>query len=44
LTLCTQCALRRGIVEADLLTGVRLAGAAVFLGEVMEADTQALVY
>ncbi len=44
LTLCTQCALRRGIVEADLLSGVRLAGAAVFLGEVMEADTQALVY
>lgn len=31
LTLCVQCAARRGITEADLLPGVRLAGAAVFV-------------
>ena len=29
-TVCTQCALRRGLVEADLVDGVRVAGAAVF--------------
>ena len=43
-TLCTQCAVRRGIGEADVLPGVRLAGAAVFLAEIMEPETQALVY
>ena len=44
LTLCTQCAVRRGIGEADVLPGVRLAGAAVFLSEAMADGTQALVY
>ena len=44
LTLCTQCALRRGIGEADVLPGVRLAGAAVFLDEVLQEGVQALVY
>ena len=44
LTLCTQCATRRGIGEADVLPGVRMAGAAVFLSEVMVDGTQALVY
>lgn len=44
LTLCTQCAARRDLTEADLLPGVRLAGAAVFVAEAMEPDTQALVY
>ncbi len=44
LTLCTQCAARRGIGEADVLPGVRLAGAAVFLAEAMEEGAQALVY
>jgi predicted peroxiredoxin len=44
LTLCTQCAARRSLSEADLLPGVRLAGAAVFVEEVMAAGTQALVY
>jgi predicted peroxiredoxin len=43
-TLCTQCAARRSLTEADLLPGVRLAGAAVFVDEVMAAGTQALVY
>jgi len=44
LTLCTQCATRRSLTEADLLPGVRVAGAAVFVAEVLEDDTQALVY
>lgn len=44
LTLCTQCAVRREIAEQDLLPGVRLAGAAVFLSEAMEDGTQAIVY
>ena len=44
LTLCTQCALRRGITEADVLPGVRLAGAAAFVDEVTADGAQALVY
>lgn len=43
-TLCTQCAARRSIGEGDLLPGVRLAGAAMFVSEVLEDGTQALVY
>jgi predicted peroxiredoxin len=43
-TLCTQCAARRSLTEADLLPGVRLAGAASFVAEVMAEGTQALVY
>jgi predicted peroxiredoxin len=43
-TVCTQCAKRRGIVEADLRPGVRIAGAAVFAEEVLGDDVQALVY
>jgi predicted peroxiredoxin len=44
LTLCTQCAARREIGEDDVLAGVRLAGAAVFVAEALEDGTQALVY
>lgn len=44
LTLCTQCAARRGIEAHQVLPGVRLAGAAVFLDEVLQEGTQALVY
>jgi predicted peroxiredoxin len=44
MTLCTQCAARRALTEADLLPGIRLAGAAVFVDEVMTPGTQALVY
>ena len=44
LTLCTQCAVRRGIGEDDVLPGVRLAGAAVFVAEVTAEGAQALVY
>ena len=42
LTVCTQCATRRGIV--DVLPGVRIAGAAAFVDEVLTEGTQALVY
>ncbi|MCW2622113.1 MAG: hypothetical protein JWL64_1715 [Frankiales bacterium] len=44
LTLCTQCAARRGIGPADVLSGVRIAGAAVFVSEALADDAQALVY
>ena len=44
LTVCTQCALRRELTQADLLPGVRIAGAAAFVAEALEDDAQALVY
>lgn len=43
-TLCTQCALRRAIGPDDVLPGVRVAGAASFVDEVLRDDVQALVY
>jgi predicted peroxiredoxin len=43
-TVCSQCAARRDISQADLLEGIRIAGAATFVAEVMADDTQALVY
>jgi len=43
-TLCTQCAGRRGLTEADVLPGVRIAGAATFVEEALRDGTQALVY
>jgi predicted peroxiredoxin len=43
-TLCTQCAARRDIGEADLRPGVRIAGAQVFVQEVLGDGVQALVY
>ncbi|GHJ34398.1 DsrE family protein [Streptomyces sp. TS71-3] len=44
ITLCTQCAARRGISEDDVLPGVRIAGSQVFVQEALAEDTQALVY
>jgi len=44
LTVCTQCAARRGITEPDLLPGVVIRGAASFVDEVLAAHAQALVY
>ena len=44
LTLCTQCATRRDITEKDVIEGIRIAGAQVFVQEVMADETQALVY
>ena len=43
-TLCTQCAARRGITADDVLSGVRIAGAAAFAEEVLRPGAQALVY
>jgi predicted peroxiredoxin len=43
-TVCSQCAVRRDIGEADVIEGVRIAGAAVFAEEILAPDVQALVY
>lgn len=43
-TVCAQCAARRGLTEPDLLPGVRVAGAAVFVAEALADDARALVY
>ena len=43
-TLCTQCAARREIAPDDVIAGVRIAGAQVFVGEVTAPGAQALVY
>src|SRR6478735_4275045 len=44
LTVCSQCAQRRGLVEADLVPGTRVAGAAVFTEQALAETAQALVY
>ena len=44
LTVCTQCAARRNLTEADLLPGTLIRGAAAFVEEVLQGDAQALVY
>jgi predicted peroxiredoxin len=44
LTVCSQCAQRRGLVEGDLVKGTRVAGAAVFTEQILADDVQALVY
>jgi len=43
-TVCTQCAARRDITSADVLEGVRIAGAAAFVEECLAEGAQALVY
>jgi len=43
-TLCTQCAARREIGPDDVIPGIRIAGAAVFVEEIMSDGAQALVY
>jgi predicted peroxiredoxin len=43
-TLCTQCAARREITEGDVIPGVKIAGAAVFVEECLADGAQALVY
>ena len=43
-TVCTQCAARRDLTEADLLAGVSIRGAAAFVEEVLATGAQALVY
>ena len=43
-TVCSQCAARRGIVGGDLRDGVTIAGAALFAEQVLGDGVQALVY
>jgi predicted peroxiredoxin len=43
-TVCSQCAARRDLSEADLLAGVMVRGAAAFVEEVLADGAQALVY
>ena len=43
-TVCTQCAARRGLTEADLLPGARIAGAGGFVEQALAEGAQALVY
>jgi predicted peroxiredoxin len=43
-TVCSQCAARRSLTEADLVEGARIAGAVAFAELVLRDDVQALVY
>ncbi len=43
-TVCTQCAQRRGITQEQCLPGIRIAGAASFVEEALIPGTQALTY
>ncbi len=43
-TACTQCAARRSIGPDEVLPGIRIAGAAVFVEEIMSDGAQAVVY
>mgnify|MGYP001316356889 CR=1 FL=1 len=43
-TVCSECAARRGITEDAVLPGVRIAGAAVWAEEILADGVQALVY
>jgi predicted peroxiredoxin len=44
MTVCTQCAERRGIQPVDLIDGARIAGSASFVDEILQPAVQALVY
>jgi len=44
LTVCSQCAARRDLIESDLLAGTLIRGAAAFVEEVLRDGAQALVY
>lgn len=41
---CSQCAARRELTEADLFPGITIAGAASFVEAALAPDVQALVY
>ena len=43
-TVCTQCAARRGLTQDALVRGARIAGSASFVDEVLQDGVQALVY
>ncbi|MEV6282914.1 DsrE family protein [Kribbella sp. NPDC051770] len=44
LTVCTQCAKRRDLTEADFHPGTRVSGAPTFTEEILQDNTQAIVY
>jgi predicted peroxiredoxin len=44
ITVCTQCAARRDLAEADLIESATIQGAASFVEEVLADDVRALVY
>ena len=43
-TVCSQCAARRDITPQRVIAGIRIAGAATFVSEVVAEDVQALIY
>ncbi|HEY0889019.1 MAG TPA: DsrE family protein [Nocardioides sp.] len=43
-TVCGQCAARRGLAEADLVPGAAIKGAAAFAEEILAEGVQAIVY
>ena len=44
ITVCTQCAARREITQDDLIEGIRIAGAATFVAEVLAEGAKPLIY
>jgi len=44
LTVCSQCAARRDLTEADLFPAALIRGSAAFVEEILQSDAQALVY
>jgi predicted peroxiredoxin len=44
ITVCSQCAARRALTPDELVLGVRIAGAASFVDEILRDGVQALVY
>jgi len=43
-TLCSQCAVRREISSDDVIPGIRIAGAALFVEEIMKDEVQTLTF
>lgn len=43
-SVCSQCAARRGVTQDDLIEGAQIAGAAAFAELVLQDGVQALVY
>jgi predicted peroxiredoxin len=43
-TVCTQCAARRSLEQPDFIDGVRIAGAASYVDEILHEGVQAVVY
>ena len=43
-TVCSQCAARRDLTEADLLPGTVIRGSVAFVEEILQDGAQALVY